>query len=99
MKKNNSPLAVMVSSASLLFHSLPVNAHSELEQLMQNPQNRASWGGDYAATRYSKLDQINRDNVKNLAPAWTLSTHFCDVLRYGEPGTGLCRWQSGLERL
>ena len=83
MKKTHTLLAIIVSSTSLLFHAIPGNAHSELEQLMQNPQNWASWGGDYAATRYSKLDQINRDNVKNLAPAWTMST---GVLRGHEGG-------------
>jgi quinoprotein glucose dehydrogenase len=30
-----------------------------------------SYGGDEASTRYSPLDQINRDNVKNLTIAWT----------------------------
>ncbi|MBI2150006.1 MAG: PQQ-binding-like beta-propeller repeat protein, partial [Acidobacteria bacterium] len=29
------------------------------------------WGGDYGSTRYAPLDQINRDNVKNLKVAWT----------------------------
>ncbi len=29
------------------------------------------YGGDAGGTRYSPLDQINRDNVKNLAVAWT----------------------------
>ena len=28
------------------------------------------WGADLANTRYSPLDQINRDNVKNLRVAW-----------------------------
>ena len=28
------------------------------------------WGGDGGTTRYSPLDQINRDNVKNLRLAW-----------------------------
>ena len=28
------------------------------------------WGGDLASTKYSPLDQINRDNVKNLRVAW-----------------------------
>ena len=28
------------------------------------------WGGDHANTKYSPLDQINRDNVKNLRIAW-----------------------------
>ena len=29
-----------------------------------------SWGGDPGSTRYAPLDQINRDNVKNLKIAW-----------------------------
>jgi quinoprotein glucose dehydrogenase len=28
------------------------------------------WGGDHGNSRYSPLDQINRDNVKNLRIAW-----------------------------
>ena len=28
------------------------------------------WGGDLGNTKYSPLDQINRDNVKNLRIAW-----------------------------
>ena len=30
--------------------------------------------GNYANTRYSKLDQINADNVGKLQVAWTFST-------------------------
>src|ERR1041385_8626610 len=29
---------------------------------------------NYASTRYSTLDQVNTQNVKNLRPAWTFST-------------------------
>jgi quinoprotein glucose dehydrogenase len=39
----------------------------------QAPQPRAEWryfGGDKGFTRYSALDQINRDNVTNLRIAW-----------------------------
>jgi glucose dehydrogenase len=39
----------------------------------QAPQPRAEWryfGGDKGFTRYSALDQITRDNVKNLRIAW-----------------------------
>ena len=39
----------------------------------QAPQPHAEWryfGGDKGFTRYSALDQINRDNVKNLRIAW-----------------------------
>jgi alcohol dehydrogenase (cytochrome c) len=36
------------------------------------PQNWLMMNGDYASTRYSKLGQINRDNVKNLRMVWAL---------------------------
>ncbi|WP_244621600.1 methanol/ethanol family PQQ-dependent dehydrogenase [Neomesorhizobium albiziae] len=39
--------------------------------------------GDYANTRYSTLEQINKDNVKNLQVKWTFST---GVLRGHEGG-------------
>ena len=39
--------------------------------------------GNYANTRYSELNQINKDNVKNLRPLWTFST---GVLRGHEGG-------------
>ena len=39
--------------------------------------------GDYANTRYSTLNQINKDNVKNLQVKWTFST---GVLRGHEGG-------------
>ncbi|WP_410010485.1 methanol/ethanol family PQQ-dependent dehydrogenase [Phyllobacterium sp. A18/5-2] len=39
--------------------------------------------GDYANTRYSKLNKITKDNVKNLQVAWTFST---GVLRGHEGG-------------
>jgi alcohol dehydrogenase (cytochrome c) len=33
-----------------------------------------SYGGTYAALRYSSLDQVNASNVKTLAPAWIFQT-------------------------
>src|SRR5690242_12923683 len=40
-----------------------------------NPANSEwrTYGGDKAFTRYSPLDQINRDNVKNLQVVWRRS--------------------------
>ncbi|MBI3403260.1 MAG: PQQ-binding-like beta-propeller repeat protein [Acidobacteria bacterium] len=43
-----------------------INAPSE-------PQNWLMMNGDYASTRYSKLSQINRDNVKSLRMVWALA--------------------------
>jgi PQQ-dependent dehydrogenase (methanol/ethanol family) len=34
-----------------------------------------TFGGDYANTRFSKLEQINRGNVYLLKPAWSFSTN------------------------
>ena len=59
------------------------SANSELMKLMDNPDNWAIWGGDYAGTRYSKLNQINSKNVGDLQVAWTFST---GVLRGHEGG-------------
>ena len=38
----------------------------------QSRQEWLTYGGDPANTRYSTLDQINTDNVKNLKVAWVL---------------------------
>lgn len=48
-----------------------------------NPNDWVLQTGDYANTRYSKLSQINRDNVGDLQVAWTFST---GVLRGHEGG-------------
>src|SRR5215468_9207972 len=40
----------------------------------REPQNWMSYGGNYAAHRFSALDQINRDNVKQLMPVWMFHT-------------------------
>ena len=51
----------------------------------KNPSVQVLQTVDYANTRYSKLNQINRHNVKNLQVAWTFST---GVLR-GHEGSPL----------
>src|SRR5262245_662775 len=51
---------------SILFAALPTMA--------QDGARNGEWrvyGGDGGSTRYSALDQISRDNVKDLKPAWT----------------------------
>ena len=59
------------------------SANEELQKLASDPKNWAMPTGDYANTRYSKLDKINKDNVKNLQVKWTFST---GVLRGHEGG-------------
>ena len=46
-------------------YSLTVNK-DRLVNAMNEPQNWLLMNGDYGSTRYSKLTQINRKNVKNL---------------------------------
>ena len=51
--------------------------------MSQNPNDWVMPAGDYANTRYSKLNQINASNVGKLQVAWTFST---GVLRGHEGG-------------
>jgi lanthanide-dependent methanol dehydrogenase len=65
--------------------SLPAMANDDVIKNTSDPNNWASQNGDYALTRYSKLDQINAENVGTLKVAWTFST---GVLR-GHEGSPL----------
>jgi len=58
-------------------------ANEELQKMSQNPKDWVMPAGDYANTRYSKLNQINASNVGKLQVAWTFST---GVLRGHEGG-------------
>jgi lanthanide-dependent methanol dehydrogenase len=59
------------------------NANDELNKMSQNPKDWVMPTGDYANTRYSKLDQITAANAGKLQVAWTFST---GVLRGHEGG-------------
>ena len=60
-----------------------VSANDEVMALSQDANNWAMWGRTYDGTRYSPLNQINKDNVGGLQVAWTFST---GVLRGHEGG-------------
>src|SRR5919198_410502 len=60
-----------------------VLANEELNKMSQNPKDWVMPTGDYANSRYSKLNQINASNVGKLQVAWTFST---GVLRGHEGG-------------
>ncbi|RJF80568.1 PQQ-dependent dehydrogenase, methanol/ethanol family [Oleomonas cavernae] len=60
-------------ACSLLFGAA-ANANDEVQKLTQDPNQWVLQTGDYANTRYSKLDQINAGNVNKLQVAWTFST-------------------------
>lgn len=58
---------------------LPMPAMKEvtgerLANAAKEPQNWMSYFGTYDGQRYSTLDQINRTNVKQIAPAWAFQT-------------------------
>jgi lanthanide-dependent methanol dehydrogenase len=72
---------VMVALASIA----PASASDEVQKLTQDPNQWVLQTGDYANTRFSKLDQINAGNVNKLQVAWTFST---GVLR-GHEGSPL----------
>jgi alcohol dehydrogenase (cytochrome c) len=63
----------------------PASANEEVQKLTQDPNQWVIQTGDYANTRFSKLDQINAGNVNKLQVAWTFST---GVLR-GHEGSPL----------
>jgi len=74
----------MVAALPLMV-TAPALANDDLMKLIDDPNQWVIQTGDYANTRYSKLDQINKDNVKDLQVAWTFST---GVLR-GHEGSPL----------
>jgi lanthanide-dependent methanol dehydrogenase len=75
----------LVSALSVLAGIAPASANEELQKLIQDPNQWVIQTGDYANTRFSKLDQINASNVNKLQASWTFST---GVLR-GHEGSPL----------
>jgi len=77
--------SLLMSAAFFVGASGMATANSDLQALIDDPTQWAIQTGDYANTRYSELDQINKDNVGKLQVAWTFST---GVLR-GHEGSPL----------
>jgi lanthanide-dependent methanol dehydrogenase len=65
---------VLTVSACLVLVAGAAMASDSLEEISKDPNQWVMPSGDYAATRHSKLDQINVNNVKHLQVAWTMST-------------------------
>jgi alcohol dehydrogenase (cytochrome c) len=53
-------------------YSMTVNG-DRLINAQNDPQNWLMMNGDYGSTRYSKLSQVNRENVRNLRMVWALA--------------------------
>jgi alcohol dehydrogenase (cytochrome c) len=65
-------LGALAVSANAAEYKMTVNK-DRLINSANEPQNWLMMNGDYGSTRYSKLAQINRDNVKNLRLVWALA--------------------------
>jgi PQQ-dependent dehydrogenase (methanol/ethanol family) len=83
VKITSKLLALSVAAAGAFAGSAVAN--DELARLSADPKNWAMQAGDFANTRYSQLNQINKTNVNKLQVAWMFST---GVLR-GHEGSPL----------
>ena len=81
--KNHSCILRLLLCVLAIMNNQISQANYDVTRLTKNPANWAIWGGNYAGTRYSQLDEINTKNVKKLQLAWTFST---GVLRGHEGG-------------
>src|SRR3712207_9321046 len=79
MLKSVSLVALFVAVTA----TIPAAANESVKTLMQDPNQWVIQTGDYANTRFSKLDQVNAGNASKLQVAWTFST---GVLRGHEGG-------------
>ncbi|MDQ0510065.1 lanthanide-dependent methanol dehydrogenase XoxF5 [Ancylobacter amanitiformis] len=73
--------AAFVTAAAA--YAWPAVANDGLMNIIKDPKQWGIQTGDYANTRYSKLDEVNAGNVGKLQVAWTFST---GVLRGHEGG-------------
>src|SRR5262249_25455613 len=64
--------AALAVAAQAAEYKMTVN-RARLINPANEPQNWLMMNGDYGSTRYSKLAQINRDNVKNLRMVWAMA--------------------------
>jgi alcohol dehydrogenase (cytochrome c) len=67
-------VGIIVASALISAADYRITVSQDrLNNAINEPQNWLLMNGDYGSTRYSKLTQINRDNVKNLRMVWALA--------------------------
>ena len=85
MRLTKTSACLSLTAAGFLAAALAstVLANDELTALAADSKNWAMPTGDYANHRYSELNQITKDNVKDLQVKWTFST---GVLRGHEGG-------------
>ena len=76
-------MKILLATVALIATAGSAYANDEVMKLQKDPNNWAMQLGDYSGKRYSPLDQINTQNVKNLKVDWSFST---GVLRGHEGG-------------
>src|SRR5438132_4484314 len=81
-------LATLSTSQPQAQYKLTVN-RERLLNAQNEPQNWLMMNGDYSSQRYSKLTQINRDNVKNLRMVWALALSGMQDIGQNGPETEL----------
>ncbi len=69
MRKSALAIGLLASAAAS-----PVMANDDVKKAIADPNNWAMQQGNYEGWRYSRLDQINTSNVKDLKVAWQFST-------------------------
>lgn len=70
----NHSLQAAISAALIGLSIQPSYAAKDLDALMSNDQHWAAQRKDNANTGYSRLDQINKSNIKHLNMAWSFAT-------------------------
>ena len=78
-------LGLALGAGAAVAAMAPAHANDSVTQIIKDPKQWGIQTGDYFNQRYSKLDEINAQNVKKLQVAWTFST---GVLR-GHEGSPL----------
>lgn len=76
---------ILLAATAICFSAGLAQADANLQKMMDDPNQWVIQTGDYKNQRYSKLEQINKDNVGDMQVAWTFST---GVLR-GHEGSPL----------
>jgi len=85
---NNEELMMKLKTLSIAMMSVAFSSTAVADELLNMQEDAHNWvmpAGNYNNQRYSKLTQINKENVKDLKMAWSFST---GVLR-GHEGNSL----------
>ena len=77
-------ITTLATAQSVTQYKMTVNKE-RLINAQNEPQNWLMMNGDYSSTRYSKLTQINRENVKKMRMVWALALGGMQDVRQNGP--------------